>query len=195
MSHVSTKYFYRFAFILYGTSNLHIPRIWWRWRRKNLASLWRKKLWSQVMTMKPRKSKRGRAPKAGAGKCGTSDFWCSHCRSSGFCIWYPYPLLPGLFSLSLIFSSLPHGKYALAACVIELIAWIFSILSVNDCHFLSSHYMYCHPPPEKAATFGTCGDCHCINLNETCPSDPAEIPLMDMSDEWLRQLKRCVSIW
>lgn len=85
--------------------------------------------------------------------------------------------------------SFPHGKNALIASIIGTIAAIFSILAVNNCHFLKSNYLYCHPPPPKAAPFGTCGDCHCINGDDPCPSDPDEIPLMDMSDDWLKQLK------
>lgn len=87
--------------------------------------------------------------------------------------------------------SLPHGINSVVAYVIATIAWVFTIVSLNNCHFLTSHYLYCHPAPEAAQKFGTCGDCHCINLNETCPT---EVPLTDMSDDWLKQLKRYVEV-
>ena len=64
---------------------------------------------------------------------------------------------------------------------------------MNSCEFLSPNgdgYLYCHPPAEPKAQYGSCGDCHCINGDEPCPSDPDEIPLTSVGDDMLRQLKQ-----
>ena len=64
---------------------------------------------------------------------------------------------------------------------------------MNSCEFLSPNgtgYLYCHPPPEPKAQYGSCGDCHCINGEKPCPTDPDAIPLTSVPDEFIRQLKQ-----
>ena len=78
----------------------------------------------------------------------------------------------------------------LTACIVATMALVLSMVAINDCHYLQSNYVYCHPALEAKSPFGSCGDCHCINLDKPCPTNPEEIPLTDMSDDWLRQLKR-----
>ena len=89
--------------------------------------------------------------------------------------------------------SLPHGKMSPCASHIATLAWIFSMVGINSCHFLKPNdpgFLYCHPPPEPKSAYGSCGDCHCINGDKPCPSDPNEIPLTNVPDDWLKQLKR-----
>ena len=67
------------------------------------------------------------------------------------------------------------------------------MVGINSCHFLKPNdpgFLYCHPPPEPKSAYGSCGDCHCINGDKPCPSDPNEIPLTNVPDDWLKQLKR-----
>ena len=67
--------------------------------------------------------------------------------------------------------------------------------AVNNCHFvLPQDYLYCHPAPEPAPKYGTCGDCHCINLDKPCPSNPDEIPIIDVPNDWLQQLENMEAI-
>lgn len=68
-----------------------------------------------------------------------------------------------------------------------------SLPSYCSCHFLRPNdpgFLYCHPPPERKPTYGSCGDCHCINRDKPCPSDPKDIPLTNVPDDWLKQLKQ-----
>lgn len=85
--------------------------------------------------------------------------------------------------------SLPHGLTALLASLMATLAWIFSFITITNCHFLTPNYLYCHPPPEPAQKFGTCGDCHCINGDKPCPADPSQMPLKEVSNDWLKQLQ------
>ena len=86
----------------------------------------------------------------------------------------------------------PHGKISIFASLLATLGWIFAMVGVNSCHFLrpnSPGFLYCHPPPEPKAQYGSCGDCHCINGDKPCPTDPKAIPLTSVSDDWLLQLK------
>mmetsp|Transcript_1287 Transcript_1287/g.2237 ORF Transcript_1287/g.2237 Transcript_1287/m.2237 type:complete len:177 (-) Transcript_1287:1604-2134(-) len=88
--------------------------------------------------------------------------------------------------------ALPHGKISIGASIIATLAWIFGMIGLNSCHFLKpkgSGFLYCHPPEATQSPYGSCGDCHCINGEKSCPSDPKEIPLTNVNDDWLRQLK------
>ena len=72
------------------------------------------------------------------------------------------------------------------ASIIATLAWIFSMVGINSCEFLSPNspgFLYCHPPPEPKKQYGSCGDCHCINGDKPCPTDPKEIPLTNVPDE------------
>jgi hypothetical protein len=97
------------------------------------------------------------------------------------------------FTTALSFlSSLPHGFQSLVTAIVTTIAWIVAFNAVTDCHFLiPEDYLYCHPPPPKAKTYGTCGDCHCINLDQPCPDGPGKVPLTtdEIDNDWLGQLK------
>lgn len=87
----------------------------------------------------------------------------------------------------------PHGKISIGASFFSTLAWIFAMVGVNSCHFLrpiDPGFLYCHPPTEPKPAYGSCGDCHCINGDKPCPTDPKKIPLTNVPDDWLRQLKR-----
>ena len=87
-------------------------------------------------------------------------------------------------------SSFPHGGFSLATAIIASIAWIFSTVALQNCNFVTpTDYLYCYQPPPAPPKYGTCGDCHCINGENPCPSDPGEIPLVDVPDPWLKQLE------
>ena len=76
--------------------------------------------------------------------------------------------------------------------VFASIAWFFTLIALNNCEFLvPQNYLFCRDAPEAAAKYGTCGDCHCIpnGLDEPCPSDPAGIPLIEVPNDWLKQLE------
>ena len=88
--------------------------------------------------------------------------------------------------------SVPHGKVSCGAAIVSTLAWIFGLVGINSCHFLKPNepgFLYCHPPPEPKAQYGSCGDCHCINGDKPCPSDKAAIPLTSVPDYWIQQLK------
>lgn len=92
-------------------------------------------------------------------------------------------------------SSFPHGKYTLLTAIFATVAWMLGMAAVNNCHFLlPQQHLYCHPPPEQPPKYGTCGDCHCINGDKPCPSNPDEIPLVDVPDDWLKQLQNMDAI-
>jgi hypothetical protein len=87
--------------------------------------------------------------------------------------------------------TVPHGKVSICASIIATLACLFGLIGVNSCEFLKPNhpgFLYCHPAPEPAPAYGSCGDCHCINGEQPCPSDPEEIPLTSVDDDWLRQL-------
>ena len=66
------------------------------------------------------------------------------------------------------------------------------MIGLNSCHFLrptDPGYLYCHPPAKAKEPYGSCGDCHCINGDKPCPSDKKKIPLTNVPDDWLQQLK------
>lgn len=71
---------------------------------------------------------------------------------------------------------------------------MLSFTAVTDCRFLTPNYLYCHPPPPKKAKFGSCGNCHCINGDKPCPSDPDKIPFTQVSNDWLQQYKNMDAI-
>ena len=80
-----------------------------------------------------------------------------------------------------------------SASIAATLAWIFGLIGLNSCEFLSPNgtgYLYCHPPPEPKAQYGSCGDCHCINGEKPCPSNSDEIPLTSVGDDIIRQLKQ-----
>ncbi|CAB9526387.1 expressed unknown protein [Seminavis robusta] len=85
--------------------------------------------------------------------------------------------------------SMPHGYNSVLAATLATLAWLLSFVSVTNCHFLTPDYLYCHPPPTPDPKFGSCGDCHCINLDKPCPNGPGEVPLTQVPDDWLKQLK------
>jgi len=71
------------------------------------------------------------------------------------------------------------------------------MVGLNSCHFLKPKgegFLYCHPPEEPKPAYGSCGDCHCINGETPCPTDPEKIPLTNVDDDWMRQLKNMEAI-
>jgi hypothetical protein len=59
------------------------------------------------------------------------------------------------------------------------------LLLLYFCNIVHAEFEYCVPPP---ATFGTCGDCHCIRGADECPTG-VSIPTIDFSQETVDQWK------
>ncbi|KAL9181832.1 hypothetical protein ACHAXT_012175 [Thalassiosira profunda] len=68
----------------------------------------------------------------------------------------------------------PHGWVSLGASIAATLAWIFGLIGLNSCEFLSPNgdgYLYCHPPAEPKAQYGSCG-ATAIASTGTSPARP-----------------------
>uniref|UniRef100_A0A7R9W9P1 Uncharacterized protein n=1 Tax=Pseudictyota dubia TaxID=2749911 RepID=A0A7R9W9P1_9STRA len=84
--------------------------------------------------------------------------------------------------------SAPYGANSVATAAVATVAWALALTTLNSCHYLNAHFTYCHPPEAQAAAYGTCGDCHCINLDKPCPSGEANVPRTDYPKNFTAQL-------